>query len=192
MIRYTERLDKALRRAAWAHEQQGQHRKGTDIPFVIHPVGVMMIASGATDDEDTLIACLLHDVLEDVSPKLYSKQDMLDEFGDHVVSIVADVTHDIREKDWHKRSHGYIEHLRQAGSSEAVTVCAADKIHNLQSILIDYKTHGDDLWKRFTTKSGADQLWWYESVLVLVKELDAPQQLIDTYEPLLEELRSIV
>ena len=62
MINYTERLDKALRKAAWSHEQQGQHRKGSDIPYIIHPVGAMMIASNATDDEDILIACLMHDV----------------------------------------------------------------------------------------------------------------------------------
>lgn len=192
MITYTTRLDKALRRAAWAHEQEGQHRKGTDIPYIIHPVGVMTIASSATDDEDTLIACLLHDVLEDVSPKLYSRQDMVEEFGEHVVSIVSDVTHDIHEKNWYKRSQGYLDHMRLAANSRAVTVCTADKIHNLQSILIDYQEAGDDLWKRFTTKSAADQLWWYESVLELVKELGVSKQLVEIYEPLIDDLRGII
>jgi len=41
MIKYTDRLDSAIRKAAWAHEQQDQHRKGTDIPYIIHPFGVM-------------------------------------------------------------------------------------------------------------------------------------------------------
>ncbi len=42
MINYTHRLDKAIRIAAWAHEQQLQHRKGTDIPYIIHPFGVIL------------------------------------------------------------------------------------------------------------------------------------------------------
>ncbi len=71
MINYTSRLDNAVREAARAHEIEGQHRKGTDIPYIIHPFGVMMIASNATDDEDVLIACLMHDVLEDVNRVQY-------------------------------------------------------------------------------------------------------------------------
>lgn len=51
MINVTSRLDKAIRRAAWAHEQAGQHRKGTDVPYIVHPSGVMIIASNVTDDE---------------------------------------------------------------------------------------------------------------------------------------------
>jgi (p)ppGpp synthase/HD superfamily hydrolase len=50
MIKYTERLDSALRKAAWAHEKTGQHRKGTDIPYIIHPVGVMIIAGNVTEN----------------------------------------------------------------------------------------------------------------------------------------------
>ena len=73
MINYTERLDKALKVSAWAHEQQKQHRKGTDIPYIIHPVGAMIEASNATEDEDTLISCLLHDILDPDWVRTYSE-----------------------------------------------------------------------------------------------------------------------
>lgn len=177
MIKYTERLDKAIRKAAWAHEKAGQHRKGTEIPYIIHPVGVMMIASNVTDDEDTLIACLLHDVLEDVKPEIYSEQNMRADFGDRVVSIVKDVTKDDSEKDWRARSNSYLNHLEYKASDEAVIVSAADKIHNLFSTLIDYVVYGDDLWMRFATKNSDDQVWWYEAILAVITKRAVSKEL---------------
>lgn len=145
MINYTLHLDNAMRKAAWAHDQAGQYRKGTDIPYIIHPVGTMMIAGNVTDDEDTLIACLLHDVLEDVDSSVYNEADMREDFGDRVVAIVKDVTKDGTKGDWRERAQAYLEHLERSASDEAVIVSAADKTHNLLSILCDYAEVGDDL-----------------------------------------------
>lgn len=189
MINYTHRLDKAIRIAAWAHEQQVQHRKGTDIPYIIHPFGVMLIASNATDDEDVLIACLLHDVLEDVDSSIYSEQTMRADFGDRMVAMVKDVTKDDSVKDWHERSKAYLAHLENEASDEAVIVSASDKIHNLMSIVVDYETHGEDLWNRFSTQSSADQLWWYESILAVVTKRGVPTELIDQLAEQVEKLQ---
>jgi (p)ppGpp synthase/HD superfamily hydrolase len=94
MINYTTRLDKAIRISARAHEKQGQHRKGTDIPYIIHPFGVMLIASNVTKDENVLIGCLMHDILEDIDSSIYNELQMKDDFGDKLVGIVKDVTKD--------------------------------------------------------------------------------------------------
>lgn len=179
MIDYTNRLDSAIRKAAWAHEKQSQHRKGSDVPYIIHPFAVMTIASNVTKDEDVLVACLMHDVLEDVDASIYDENKMRKDFGDRVVAIVKDVTKDEKEPDWRKRSEAYLNHLEHNASDEAVIVSAADKIHNLQSILIDHSTYGDDIWARFTTKSSADQLWWYESILAVITKRGAPTALIN-------------
>ena len=56
MINLSKRLDTALRTAAWAHEQAGQHRKGSDIPYIMHPFAVLLLATNFTEDEDTLRA----------------------------------------------------------------------------------------------------------------------------------------
>lgn len=192
MIKYTQRLDNAMRKAAWAHEQVGQHRKGSDIPYIIHPVGVMIIASNVTDDEDILIACLMHDVIEDVDSNVYGEAEIREEFGDRVVELVRDVTKNDEEKDWHKRSKEYLEHLETKASDGAVIVSACDKIHNLLSVLTDHDTHGDDLWLRFTTQNSHDQLWWYESILTVIKRRDAPEELCDLLSKQVETLRSIV
>lgn len=192
MIKYTERLDRALKKAAWAHEQADQHRKGTDVPYIIHPVGVMMIASNATDDEDILIACLMHDVIEDVDSSIYSKDQMRADFGDRVVSIVLDVTKDSHTKDWHKQSQSYLYHLENNAGSEAIIVSASDKIHNLQSILVDFENYGDDIWQMFNTKNSSDQLWWYQEVLKVVKKRSPDLILINDLQKLVTNLSKII
>lgn len=195
-INYTNRLDSAIKVAAWAHQnnanQNKRSRKGTDTPYIIHPFAVMTIASSVTDDEDTLIACLLHDILEDVDNTTYSEQTMRKDFGDRVVSIVKDVTKDDTQKDWHKRSLAYLEHLENKASAEAVIVSAADKIHNLLSTLADHEAHGDNIWQRFTTKSSNDQLWWYKSILNVITKREVPKPLIDQLDEMVVTLQSIV
>lgn len=195
MINYTARLDKAIKIATWAHGSIGQLRKGTDVPFIIHPYGVMNVASMVTDDEDILIACLLHDILEDISvehPEIYNEQIMRQDFGDRVTLIVKDVTHDDSIYNWHKRNQKYIDHILNNASDEAVTVSAADKIHNMLSIVEDYKLHGQKLARRFSTNNLDDQLWWYSMVYEAVKQRNAPTILLDLYNELLIEFKALL
>ena len=70
----------ALKVASKAHRDQ--MRKGTDIPYISHLVAVGMIIGEYTTDEDAVVAGILHDVLEDVRPSIYSEADMRDDFGD--------------------------------------------------------------------------------------------------------------
>ena len=188
MINYTDRLNYAICVAARAHEKQGQHRKGTDIPYIIHPFGVMLIASNVTDDEDVLIACLMHDVLEDVASDIYSEDAMRRDFGDRVVAMVKDVTKDDTEKDWRKRSEVYLTHLEHEASDGAVVVSASDKLQNLLTTLVDLEIHGEALWQRFTTKSGEDQLWWYQSILTVIERRSAPAALVAQLADAVSEL----
>lgn len=159
------RLIQAINTAAWAHRDHV--RKGTDIPYVSHVVGVMHLVSQVTDDEDVLIAALFHDILEDV-PEEYSPQRMAEEFCDRVVELVRGVTKDSSLSSWQDRSDAYLAHLREADDG-SVLISAADKLHNLLSIHADLDTLGDELWGRFN--SGKErQLWWYRSVADLVQE----------------------
>ncbi len=196
MIKFTPRLDKAIKTAAWAHEQVGQHRKGgDDIPYIIHPFGVMIIAGQVTDDEDILIACLFHDILEDVTtknPEIYNEDKMREEFGDRVTDAVLDVSKDDSIKDWRERGEAYLEHLENEGSDEAVIIAAADKIHNLTSILEDYEVIGDALWERFTTGIPEDQLWWYESMIELLRNREAPEELVTQLQILVDRFKEIL
>lgn len=179
---FTPRLESAIRVAAHAH--RNQTRKGSETPYIVHPFSVMMITGRVTSDEDTLIAALFHDILEDV-PEEYSEANMRREFGDRVTEIVLGVTKDDSIADWHSRSRAYLENLRQHAPDESVLVAAADKIHNLMSTLSDHERVGDDIWKIFSTKSSSDQLWWYSQVLDVLVDRKAPA-------PLTNELRDLV
>ena len=59
---YSERIDEALRLATTAH--CGQDRKGTQIPYVMHPVHVARLLERHGCTEEVIIAGILHDVLE--------------------------------------------------------------------------------------------------------------------------------
>lgn len=192
MIHFTERLDKAIRVAARAHAKQGQYRKGSDTPYIIHPFGAMLIASQVTEDEDTLIACLLHDVIEDVDTNIYSKDDMRSDFGDKVVGIVMDVTKDESLDDWHESAHAYLRHLEHEASAEAVTVSASDKIHNITAIITDYKILGEGLWQIFSTKSADDQMWFYEAILKTAKKRGVNPLLSSQLESRIGELKTLI
>lgn len=160
-MKFTPRLERAINKAAYAH--RNQMRKGSTLPYIAHPFGVMRIASQATSDEDVLIACLLHDVLEDV-PEEYSRQEMLSDFGERVVAIVEGITKNGSLPDWQTRQEAYLYHLEHEASEESVIVSCSDKIHNLMAILRDYDEIGDELWKRFNAGKERQQ-WWYRSIL---------------------------
>ena len=161
MITFTPRLERAIRVATIAHEPQ--RRKGSDTPYITHPYSVMCVASAVTDDEDVLIACLFHDVIEDV-PERYPRVQMVAEFGERVASIVDGVTKDDSIKDWKARADAYLDHLEHTASDESVIVSLSDKIHNLMSVLEDYKIDGEKLWKRFNSNKD-QQKWWYGEIL---------------------------
>lgn len=164
-MKVTPRLEKAIRIATIAHKEQ--KRKGSDTPYIIHPYSVMCIAANATQDEDVLIACLFHDILEDV-PDKYLRERMVEDFGNRVANIVDGVTKDSTLPDWQSRAEAYLKHLELEATDESVIVSCADKTHNLMSMLTDYAEVGDSLWGRF--KVGAErQLWWYQEVLKVIR-----------------------
>lgn len=187
-MKLTPRLERAICVSANAHREQV--RKVSNIPYIIHPYSVMLLASEDTTDEDTLIACLFHDILEDV-PENYSATDMEDEFGSRVVSIVRDVTKDDSIDDWHQRSEAYLHHLETKGSDEAILVCLADKCHNLLSTLSDFQKDKDAVWSRFTG-SAKDQLWWYTSVQKITKKRCPSLVLHARLDDYIAQLRQIV
>lgn len=177
----TDRFERALVFASRAHS--GQKRKGTDIPYVAHLMGVAGIALEYGADEDEAIAALLHDAVED-----QGGLPMLEEirrcFGDRVAEIVEGCTdsHAIPKPPWLERKKAYLAHLRSASPS-IVLVSAADKLHNARAILRDYRVIGEKVWARFHA-SREEVLWYYRSLVDAFGALGAG--------PLVEELRRVV
>lgn len=156
---YSTLVDAALVFAARAHKDQ--RRKGTDVPYIVHPVGVMLTlqAAGETDPE-LLAAALLHDTLEDAGVSL---DDLRDRFGPRVAALVEGASEPFaRDELWETRKRHTVEHLRTA-PRDVQLVAAADKLHNLGSMVADHAAQGDRLWDRFN-RGKAETAWYYRAV----------------------------
>ena len=185
--RPSARLMRGIAVASRAHDEH--YRKGSGVPYISHPMSVMLIVASVTNDEDVLLAALFHDILEDV-PENYSRAEMEDEFGPRVVTIVEGVTKDSSLSSWQERADAYLEQLSR-GSEESIIVAAADKFHNLSQTLEDLDRDGHALWQRFRS-TPSQQLWWYTSVRNVVAERLPNMPLLDDLDILIAKLKTWV
>ena len=189
---YSDAINHAFAFAAKHHDRQV--RKGTKLPYLTHPANIAVILTRYGRDDDTVVAGILHDVVEDCVRDGYTR-DMLEQrigekFGKNVLETVLQVTHRRLDDDGVELSSGdrktdYIKRLSQAGES-ARWVCAADKLHNARTILSDLARSFDptSVWSRFNVgRSGT--IKWYRDVYEKLKAIgfDAP---------IMEEVRSAV
>ena len=192
MINFNSRLNLAIRNASRAH--QGQYRKGSNTPYIAHPFAVALITQRYIDDEDTFIAALLHDVLEDVPSWEYSRDDILRDFGHDVLSIVEDVSEPALDAPvlaaWTERKNFYINHLSHSHNTKSAIVSISDKIHNMTEILRDYSECGEGVWNNFNVDKGRE-IWFFEEVFGVVRTKDVPPQAIDDYAELLRRLKRL-
>lgn len=169
---FTPTIQRAINIASRLHV--GQVRKGSgDLPYISHPFSVAWILAQYTDDEDVIVAGLLHDILEDV--KNYRFDDMVRDFGERIAQIVKEVSEDkdpnveFDEKvTWKERKLKYLQGLEH-DSVESLMVCAADKIHNIQSMIDDYNVQGESFWEKFNAPN-AEKLWFYTEVNRILQE----------------------
>ena len=153
----TERFDDALAYASRIH--RAQRRKGADIPYVSHLLGVAAIAieNGATEDQ--AIAALLHDAVEDQGGAA-RLEDIRNRYGEEVSRIVDDCTDSDTEPKppWRARKEAYLASLSHKPAA-SLEVSIADKTHNASAIVADLHIHGGEVWSRFT--GGKDGSFWY-------------------------------
>jgi (p)ppGpp synthase/HD superfamily hydrolase len=171
----TPRFDEAFR---FAHElHRTQPRKGTSIPYISHLMMVAALVLEHGGNEDQAIAALLHDAPEDQGGA-ETLAEIRRRFGDVVARIVADCTDSWTEPKppWRARKEAYIERLPQK-PRDSLVVSLADKTHNAEAILMDYRVLGDDLWSRFN--GGADDTRWYYNALFEVFAIAMPGALSD-------------
>lgn len=161
MAELTNRFDLALLWASSLHRQQV--RKGTNIPYLSHLLGVASLVLEDGGDEDEAIAALLHDAPEDQGGATVLAE-IRDRFGDRVADVVASCTDTLEhpKPEWKLRKMAYIAHLEEA-APEALRVCAADKLHNARAIVADLRDVGPLVWNRFSS-SKDETLWYYRAV----------------------------
>jgi (p)ppGpp synthase/HD superfamily hydrolase len=180
---YSDRINHAFAFAAKHHDQQV--RKGTRLPYLTHPANVAVILTRYGCREETVVAGILHDVVEDCVREGWTR-DMLEErigrkFGNSVLETVLAVTERRNDDDgvdlsWEDRKEDYVQRLSLA-NEDALWVCAADKVHNANSILSDLRRTAfpETVWGRFS--AGRDgTVRWYRRVSDRLREIgfDAP------------------
>ena len=180
---YSDVINHALAFAAKHHDRQV--RKGTRLPYLTHPANVALILTRYGRDTDTVVAGILHDVIEDCVRDGYSRemleQRIGDKFGPTVLDTVLAVTYRRNDDDGVElsgddRKTDYLERLSGA-SEESRWVCAADKIHSASSIVADLRRTVDTetIWSRFGGgRAGTGR--WYRQVYERLREVgfDAP------------------
>ena len=156
---YSRLINSALIFAAQAHREQV--RKGTGTPYIVHPVGVMLALMEAGEHDPALLAAaLLHDTLEDAGVTVDT---LRARFGARVADIVVGASEPYsRDELWETRKQHTVEHLRTA-PREVQLVAAADKLHNLTSMVIDHAELGEGLWTRFN-RGRPDIAWYYRGI----------------------------
>ena len=192
----TTRFSSAMVMMAELHADQ--RRKGGKIPYLAHLLAVAGMVLEHGGDEDTAIAALFHDTLEDQGKKFMGGADALGQyiemrFGANVRQIVIECSDtDLYPKPpWRERKEAYLASIPHKSPS-ALLVSCADKVHNSRSLLFDYQKIGNKLWERFAGKQ-TGILWYYRALVdAFQANPQAPIILVDELNRIVTELEQMV
>lgn len=160
----TLKIHDAIIFAAFAH--RNQVRKGTDIPYIVHPMEVMQILTENGCSEDVIVAGILHDTLEDTPT---TPEQIVEKFGKHILSLVQSQSED-KSKSWRERKQHTIDMMKDA-DKDVQLICCADKLSNVKSIYADKQIVGEAVFDRFNA-SKEDTRWYYESLANAFTKID--------------------
>lgn len=193
-MNFTPRIDEAIKLASRLHRDQTRNDL-EKTPYVTHLMAVALLVSSATEDEDVIVAGLMHDSLEDVAG--YTCEQLAHDCGERVADIVKHVTEPLdasksyaEQLPWLARKEAYLAVLK-TGGIESALVSAADKIHNTESFMLDARREGEGFTSRFLS-SVRNRLWLHEQVLIIVEEkLGKDNVLIKRFTLCTEEFRKL-
>jgi len=189
--RFTQAVD-------YARQVHVGWRKGTQVPYMAHLLGVASIVMGEIGHvpfavtEDMVIAALLHDAVEDEGglPRL---RDIESKFGNEVAEIVKGCTDSFevdsdKKQRWEQRKASYIKRLREEGDeSGTLLVSVADKLYNARAILGDYREVGAEVWRRFQ-RGRDEQVWYFAELIKVYNEKCSNWRIIEEFKRVVAEL----
>lgn len=189
----TSRFQHAFALASQIHATQ--LRKGTTTPYLAHLMSVASLVLENGGDEDTAIAALLHDSVEDSSDGAAVAATIRGQFGDRVTAIVLACSDAVAvpgqpKAPWRERKDGYIARLADEHDPAVLLVSACDKLHNARSIVADLRTTGSAVWQRFSQQDPEAQLWYYTSLSAIYAG-QIPAGLADELNRVIDEMGSL-
>ena len=192
---YSDRINHALAFAAKHHDRQV--RKGTRLPYLTNAANVAVILARYDQDDSTVVAGILHDVVEDCVGENYTGE-MLEQrigakFGAEVLDTVLGVTLRRRDDDGiefstEERRDDLLERLGRAKPA-GLWVSAADALHNAHTILSDLRrtVDPDTVWGRFTAgREGTVR--WYRAVHDRLRDVGFDAPIVDELGASVESL----
>jgi guanosine-3',5'-bis(diphosphate) 3'-pyrophosphohydrolase len=125
-------IEKAYLLGKDAHEGQKRH---TGEPYITHPLEVAIILAEMRMDPQTIIAAILHDVIEDTPVE---KPDLVEQFGKEVADLVDGVTK-LTQIEFESRAQAQAENFRKmvmamARDIRVILVKLADRLHNMRTL----------------------------------------------------------
>ena len=174
-------IEKAIAFATQAHE--GQFRKGTTRPFIVHPLEVGQIVATMTDDAEIICAAFLHDTIEDCEE--VTRETIACEFSERVADLVDQESED-KSKTWIERKGTTIERLKSA-PWEVKIIALGDKLSNMRDIDRDYPLNGDNLWNRFRMKDKKMIGWYYQGIMKSLQESMEEMEAFEEYSRLVRK-----
>ena len=155
---YSARIEHAVTTMLEAH---GLQRRKAGRGFeASHALLVALITADFGFDEDTVVAALLHDTLEDtdLDPEIIASR-----FGEPVLRMVEDVSEPPKPARWKLRKLAYLEQLGTTPRLGSLAVASADKIHNLTKMAAGIEAHGAAFLHAFS--AGLDEMLWYQNAV---------------------------
>jgi (p)ppGpp synthase/HD superfamily hydrolase len=181
----TRQFDDAVRWAAELHRAQGKkaYPGPSRVPYLAHLLLVAGSVLDAGGDETAGIAALLHDSMEDRDVR---PEEIADRTSQEVANIVVACT-DTGDsgvartaENSRARKIAYLNHLRRGAhlSSRALLVAIADKLQNVRSLVSDYVSDPETVWRKFNVTDPMVNLSYYyqldKCLNKLVREDDLP------------------
>ncbi len=187
---YSDRIHHAFAFAAKHYVPRAPATGSAD--FIAHPGNLAVILSRYSADQPTVVAGVLHLVLEETRPEHRPgmEQSIGVKFGSVVLAIARDAVEsrfDARgsELPWRAVKHDYLAHLGVA-EPRAVDICVADEIHSAGLTLTALRRLGAEYVRTVSSASSEQTIWWYRSLLELLAERADWQR-----TEMLEELRAL-
>jgi (p)ppGpp synthase/HD superfamily hydrolase len=178
---YSDRINHAFAFAAKYYGAVAPAGAGMD--YLAHPANVAIILARYGCEQVTVVAGILHHVLEEAAPgsRPALERKIADKFGPVALAIAKDALepkYDARgkERSWQARKQEYLAQLA-AAEPRALDICVADELHACGSTITALRRLGVEYLRTLSRAGSAQTIWWYRSMLeILDARADWPRR----------------